>query len=138
MTWGTDRELHKYPKGFKAKLIEYYGFNKPMCVLCWSRTNICIHHHIDVVNSDKDPVDKYSYAYQYRDGRTEPDWGDLSKFVLLCASCHSKIHSTINFSGVIDNKKAPILNLLDDVIKKYEDMILDELKKEMVERELLN
>jgi len=118
MTWGTDKELHKYPKGFKKKLTEYYGFNKPMCVLCWSQTKVGIHHHIDVVNSGGNPVDKYSYVYQYRDKRTEPDWSDLSKFVLLCGSCHPKIHSTINFSGVIENKRAPILQLLNNLIEE--------------------
>ena len=51
MTWGTDKELHRYPKGFKKKLTEYYGFNKPMCVICWSQTKVAIHHHIDVVRA---------------------------------------------------------------------------------------
>jgi len=88
-----------------------------MCVICWSQTKVAIHHHIDIINSGGNSVDKYSYVYQYRDKRTEPDWSDLSKFVLLCGSCHSKIHSTINFSGVINDKRPPILYLLNKIIE---------------------
>jgi len=121
MTWGTNKELHKYPRGFKQKLAKHYGFNVPQCVICWSKTKVAIHHHLDVVSSEGDPLKKYSYVYQYRDKRTDPDWSNLSKFVLLCGSCHSKIHSTINFSGQMNGKKAPILILLNDIIKQYEE-----------------
>jgi len=111
--WGTDKELHNYPKGFKQKLAEYYGFNSPQCVICWSKTKVAIHHHMDTINSEKSIEQKYSYVYQLKNNIV---WDDLSKFVLLCGSCHSKIHSTINFSGSINGKKAPILYLLNELI----------------------
>lgn len=116
MGLGTDKELHKYPRGFKQKLTEYYGFNKPMCVLCWSQTKVAIHHHLDMINTDIPIEDRYSYYYQLKNNI---DWNDLSKFVLLCGSCHSKIHSTMNFSGYINNKRPPILYLLNKIIDDY-------------------
>ena len=119
MTWGNNKDLHKYPKGFKQKLAIYYHLTKPMCVLCWSQTRVAIHHYTDTINTDKNLSDRCSYIYQYRNKRIKPDWSDLSKFVLLCGSCHSKIHSTINFSGVRNGKKAPILILLNDIIEKH-------------------
>ena len=113
--WGTDKELHKYPKGFKQKLAEHYGFSKPMCVICWSQTKVAIHHHFDVINKEIPIEQRNSYYYQVANNI---DWSDLSKFVLLCGSCHSKIHSTINFSGFIDDKRPPILYLLNKIVKE--------------------
>jgi len=113
MSWGTDKELHKYPKGFKQKLAVHYGFKKPRCVLCWSKTKVAIHHHLDMINRDKPIEERYSYYHQLKNNI---DWNDLSKFVLLCGSCHSKIHSTMNFSGSINGKRPPILYLLNKII----------------------
>ena len=116
MSLGTDKELHKFPRGYKQKLAEHYGFTKPMCVICWSQTKVAIHHHLDMINREIQIIERYSYYYQLENNI---DWSDLSKFVLLCGSCHSKIHSTINFSGFINDKRPPILYLLNEIIEKY-------------------
>ena len=115
--FGDNKELHKFPRGFKQKLTEYYGFKKPMCVICWSQTKVAIHHHVDVINRD-DFEQRNAYFYQLKNNI---DWSDLSKFVLLCGSCHSKIHSTINFSGYINDKRPPILFLLNKIIKETKE-----------------
>ena len=113
--WGYKKDLHKYPKGYKQKLAEYYGFIKPMCVLCWSQTRVSIHHHVDIINRG-DFEKSNAYFYQLKNNI---DWDDLSKFVLLCGSCHPKIHSTIGFSGLIDDKRPPILYLLNKIVEDY-------------------
>lgn len=116
--WGTDKELHKFPKGFKQKLAKHYGFNTPMCVLCWSKNKVAIHHHFDVINREIPIEERNAYYYQVKNNI---DWSDLSKFVLLCGSCHSKIHSAIIFGGFIDNKRPPILYLLNKIIKEAKE-----------------
>ena len=113
--WGTDKELHRYPKGFRQKLAKHYSLDKPRCVICWSQNKVAIHHYMNFIDKDLPMGERYSYAWQYRDKREKPDWSDLSKFVLLCGSCHSKIHSIHNFGG----RDSPFSKLLNDIVNKY-------------------
>jgi len=46
------------------------------------------------------------------------DWSDLSKFVLLCGSCHSKVERMRDFYG---KYRPPMLKLLDDIVKEAKE-----------------
>jgi hypothetical protein len=99
---------HKWPKGFLKNLYLYWGFDKPKCVLCWSQQKVSIHHHFNGNYNDKE-----SWPYRLKEGRideTKPWW-----FVLLCQSCHAKIHRA--------EMESPIYQLVNKIQKDKKESI---------------
>lgn len=102
--------FHKFPRGLKKKLAEFYGnyySGNCGCTLCWSYNNVAIHHY-----SSRDYT---HFGYRHDNGKI--DWDDLSNFVLLCASCHGKLHSMRNWNYA--GKEPPLLKCLHEVMEKY-------------------
>jgi len=95
--------LHKWPKGLKKKLAEFYDvFNNGniQCCLCYSTNNVAIHHY---------RKHRHNYCSHFRENG-EIDWDDLSKYILLCSSCHGKIHHAVYRE--IEGKKVPFMEML--------------------------
>jgi len=113
---------YKYPRGFKKKLIEFWGGNR--CIICHSKQRVSIHHHYDLTEK---PNKRDTYQYQLRDVfKNKPNtkeealklvnWDELWRFPLLCASCHSKIHAMMNFGS--RNPMPPMLELLHKLVNE--------------------
>jgi len=113
---------HKYPKGFKKKLAEYYG--RMGCVLCFSTKNLSIHHYYN----DEKRISPYKLEKNEGSERIAT-FSDLKQFVLLCGSCHGKVHTMRNWWNSKDEiNRPPLLNLLDKIV--YGDIALTTLKKQ--------
>jgi len=123
------KELHKWPRGFKTKLAEHYGFKVPRCVLCYSTVRVSIDHYRDMYSEKEEERNPYYYQTKemyegkapknYQELKELINWDDLSKFVLLCGSCHSKIERMRDFYFTKNpNDRPPMLKLLDEVVKE--------------------
>ncbi len=112
-----DKRYYRYPIGFKKKLAEHYNLNGIRCVLCWSTISVATDHYRDLDNrTDNDP---YLYQLDAFIDTGKVKWSDLSKFVLLCASCHGKVERMREcWWGKTRATRPPMLNLLDDIVKE--------------------
>jgi hypothetical protein len=120
---GKSPIFYKFPKGLKKKLAEHYGFKHPLCVLCWSSRLVAIDHYRTRDGATLE--DRNAYEWQMKKMIESKgtihvlDWSDISKFVLLCASCHSKVERMRDWhNGKTREDRPPMLNLLDDIVQK--------------------
>lgn len=115
-----DNNFYKFPRGFKKKLARHYGLVKPICVMCWSTVKVSTDHYRSLDRTEEDP-----YYYQVKDFKetNQLNWGDLSKFCLLCGSCHGKVERMREMYGCkLDaDRRPPMLNLLEDIVKIAKD-----------------
>lgn len=75
-------ETHSYPRGTKAKLIRRDG---DKCAFCWSTQKpLHIHHYYPDLRKE------LTNPYRKKDGTPRYD---VEYLVLLCPSCHGKVHT---------------------------------------------
>jgi hypothetical protein len=77
-------ECWNWPRGTKKALLDRDGKG---CVMCFSQQGLCIHHYYESFDS---PTQNYPY---YNMETKMPNF-DLKDLVLLCRSCHGKVHCT--------------------------------------------
>ena len=130
---GKSAIFYKFPKGLKKKLAEHYGLKRPLCVLCWSSRLVAIDHYRTRDGATLE--DRNAYAWQERKiieskGTVhELDWSDLSKFVLLCVSCHGKVERMRDWhNGATKENRPPMLNLLDEIVQKAKELAKKQLE----------
>lgn len=72
------------------------------CVLCWAKTDLCVHHFWDSLDRPVLPQSQMSRS-PYINTQTY----DL---ITLCSTCHGKVHSS--------DWKSPLMTLLRSIIKE--------------------
>lgn len=78
---------HKWTRGLRKKLLERDGKG---CVICGSQMGVSIHHYWERKGDMKGF--KSSPYMQLEEGKPVPKY-DLNYLVLLCRSCHGKVHT---------------------------------------------
>lgn len=98
-----DSEVYKWPRGAKKSLLERDGKG---CVLCWSQQRLTIHHYWEKRGDIRE-----SPYWEKIDGGFRPRF-DLNYLILLCGSCHGKVHRGYDdspfmrlFHSIMKNKK---------------------------------
>ena len=89
------KKTHKWPRGLKKRLLERDGKG---CVICESQQHLSIHHIIESrENRRKNGAcirDNYIDREASRKIKSVVASFSLDGTVLLCGSCHGKIHTT--------------------------------------------